>query len=102
FSTEWFDKYVRTNNRPSEQKAKRLILQTHLLPEFGQMSLDEIRGERIEEYKAEKLAAGLSPKTVNNHLTVLRKCLRTAEAWGLLPKAPEIVWLKARSQRIDY
>ena len=102
FSATWFDKYVKTNNRPSEQKAKRLILAGHLVPAFGVLPLDAIRGDKIESYKAAKLALGLSPKTINNHLAVLRKCLRVAEAWGTIAKAPEVVWLKAHPHRDDY
>jgi len=32
----------------------------------------------IEAYKAKKLAAGLKPKSLNNHLTMLRKALELA------------------------
>jgi hypothetical protein len=34
--------------------------------------------------------AGLAPKTVNNHLAVLRKLLNLAIEWGELPHAPRI------------
>ena len=65
FSAEWFDTYVRTNNKPSSQKSRRRILDRHLVPFFGPLHLPNIDTTKIERYKAEKVATGLSPKSVN-------------------------------------
>src|SRR5882762_2081967 len=54
FSEKWYETYVCTNNKPSEQKAKRVTLRAHLLPCFGPLRLDDISGLEIEEYKAAK------------------------------------------------
>ena len=48
------------------------IFAVNLLPAFGRYKLDEITLRDIEGYKARKLATGLSPKSLNNHLTMLR------------------------------
>ena len=81
FAWEWFDIYVKNNNKISEINGKRSTLRTHLVPFFGSTSLDSITGFQIEKYKTKKLKEGLSKKTVNNHLTVLSKCLRSAQEW---------------------
>jgi hypothetical protein len=52
------------------------------------MRLDAIGPREIETYKARKLAEGLSPKSVNNHLTVLRRGLALAVEWGSLGTPP--------------
>jgi integrase len=102
FSDQWYDTYVQTNNKASEQKAKRVTLNAHLLPFFGREKLDEITNRRIEEYKAEKLKKGLSPKTINNHLTVLSTCLHCAQEWIGLQRVTRIVHLKVPPQKFDY
>jgi integrase len=81
FSAQWFDTYVRTNNKPSVQESEARTLRIHLVPFFGRKRIDAIEVIDIEHYKAEKLAAGLKAKTINNHLGILAKCLATAVEW---------------------
>lgn len=102
FADYWFSTYVTTNNKPSEQRMKRSTLDRHLLPAFGNQLLTNINLESIEMYKAAKQTEGLRPKTVNNHLTILAKCLRTAEEWQRLPRAPRIRLLKAPAPEVAF
>ncbi|MBP6859088.1 MAG: tyrosine-type recombinase/integrase [Candidatus Magasanikbacteria bacterium] len=90
----WFKNYVIPNNKPSEHRGKRSMLNRNLLPVFGKTPLNKISAYSIEEYKATYLKHGLSPKTINNHLTVLRKCLRTACDWEKLENVPKIKLLR--------
>lgn len=99
---EWRTTYVATNNKPSEQRQKECVLRVHLLPMFGSTPLDCISAHDIEKFKALKLSEGLSATTVNNHLGVLGKCLRTAQEWDRLNKVPTIRRLRAVSQRLDF
>jgi integrase len=48
----------------------RGYLRRHLVPYFGERTLDRIEPDHLERYMHEKLAT-LSPKTVTNHLTFL-------------------------------
>ena len=86
FSAEWFETYVKTNNKPSVQEAEARTLRIHLLPHFGRMRLDAIAASDVERYKAAKLAAGLKAKTINNHLGILAKCVTTAVEWNRSPR----------------
>lgn len=95
FAWRWFDTYACANNKPSEVRSKRTLLRVHLVPRFGHLPLSRVFGMAIETFKSEQLAKGLSPKTVNNHLAVLRRCLRCAEEWGAIGKAPTIKALRA-------
>ena len=101
FAKEWVETYVKTNNKPSEQKTKGLILNNHLIPFFGDKELKDIKMSSVEQYKTYKLQK-LSPKTINNHLAVLSKCLRTAMDWGQLEACPQTKLLKTNSQRLDF
>jgi integrase len=103
FARTWFDEYVVTNNKLSERHAKNDILRASLIPFFGAMPISEISVRDIERYKAHAARQGVSNKTINNRLTVLKKCLATAYAWLELGGAPpEIKWLKCAPSRTDY
>src|SRR5215813_3931124 len=71
FASRWYHRYVKANNKPSEQYAKEKILRSVLVPFFGEMRLDEIKTERIEEFKAQQSATGVTKKTINNRLAIL-------------------------------
>lgn len=102
FAAAWFQKYVLVNNKPSEQRVKESTLRMHLLPFFSKYPLREIGNQDIEEYKASRLKKSLTAKTVNNHLVILGKLLRSAQEWGVIEAVPRIAPLKAISQRLDY
>ncbi len=102
FAKEWMETHVTTNNKSSTQRSTRMILEQHLVPTFGSRRLDAIAAEDIERYKASRLQAGLSPKTVNNHLGVLGKCLRTAAEWGRMGSVPRFRMLKVPPDRFDF
>jgi len=132
FSEEFLRTYVKTNNKPSECQTKTgvfnarvrslrlrpcswtsvdfvqhaglrpLRFKNHINPAFGKLKLDQIRGQEIERFKARKLAEGLSPKTVNNYLTVLRRMLSLAHEWDLISGVPHFKWLKAPEPGVDF
>ena len=101
FSQRFLETYARTNKR-SEIESKEATLRLHLVPAFGRLTLDRVDAMRIENYKARKLEEGLSAKTINNQLTVLRRLLSIAAEWGLLEVVPPIRWLKAPPPEFDF
>jgi integrase len=102
FSAEWFETYVRANNKPSSQVSRRCILDRHLLPVFGDLALPDVDVAKIERYKMLKLSEGLSAKSINLHLGTLSKCLHDAVAWGALAAAPRVKWLRLPRSRFDF
>ncbi len=82
--------YSTNNNRPSALYSKTLSLKNHLLPAFGKVALDRIDAAAIEKFKAAKVKDGLSKKTVNNLLSVLRKMMNLAVEGGRIKSAPKI------------
>lgn len=101
FAAQWYEQYVVTNNKFSEQYAKQKILAASLIPFFGRMAVNSIKGNHIEQYKAQALASGVTSKTVNNRLTVLAKCLRCAHEWYGID-LPIIKKLKCPPVKTDY
>lgn len=102
FAPTWMERSVAANNKPSDQATKESILRVHLLPALGRKPLDAIFSEDVEKYKAVKLRSGLTRQSVNNHLNVLRKCLRTAMEWRILQTLPMFRRLPAQSYRLDH
>jgi len=94
--------YAANNNKYSALTAKKSAFKHHLVPAFGRFRLDEIGMRDIETYKAKKLADGLKPKSVNNHLTMLRKALSVAVDWELLSHVPKVHWLKGPQPEFDF
>jgi len=99
---ERFLDHAQTNNKVSTAKTKADILRKHLVPAFGRLKLDQIDTARLEAFKAQKVKEGLSKKSVNNLLTVLRKLLALAQEFGELDTVPKVEWLKAPKPEIDF
>ncbi len=102
FSNDWFETYVKNNNKHSEILTKEMVLRVHLVPHFGHMRLDNISSLEIEKYKAKKLKEGLCPKSVNNHISVLRKSLQCALEWNAVKTCPVIRQLKTPPAKYDF
>ena len=88
FASQWFEMYVKTNNKPSVQESEARALRIHLVPFFGRFRIDGIESFHIEQYKAAKIATGLKAKTINNHLGILMKSLTSAVEWNRCSKVP--------------
>lgn len=102
FAEEFFERYAKINNKFSEIRTKRSILNVYLKPFFGKLKLEKITSYEIEKFKAEKQSQGLSNKYINNLLCVLSKSLSVAEEWELIEKRPKIKRLKVPPQKFDY
>jgi integrase len=95
---ESFMTYSKTNNKPSTVYAKEWMLNCHIIPFFGKTRLDAIGPAEIERYKAAKLDSGLMKKSINNHLTSLRKLLNLAVEWNVLDRAPGVRALREKHE----
>jgi integrase len=102
YATEFMATYVLANNKPSEQAMKASILRHHLLPVFGDMTLDAIKMHPIEILKAALLDKGLGRKRVNNILACLGKMLRYAHEIELIESVPRVKLLKLPTQKFDF
>ena len=73
-ATYWLEpRAVHKRSRKDDES----ILRRHLLPAFGSKPLRGLSVEDIDRYKSDK--CDLAPKTVANHLTLLKTMLRVAE-----------------------
>lgn len=90
FSKEWERVYVATQCKPSVQASYSDILRLHLVPELGDLRLDEIEARRVQHYVADKADEQLAPKTIKNQLAVLARMLKVAQSWGVVERLPAI------------
>jgi integrase len=67
---------------------------THLDPYFGKMLLFEIGGEQISRYQRQRLKAGVSNRTINIEVALLRLVLRKAKLWSKI--TDDVSMLKER------
>jgi integrase len=103
FARQWFEDYVVPNNKYSEQRTKRYILEASLIPFFGHIPVGQISSHHIEQYKAQQIKDRVTNKTLKNRLTVLNKCLTTAYEWlNLGTKPPKIKWPRCAPSQTDY
>ena len=87
FAPRFIDGYARANrHKASGIAGKEGVLRTHLLPQFGERRLDQIRDEDIQRLKSQLAAKAAS--TVNNALTCLSTMLRVALEWRVIAEMP--------------
>lgn len=93
---EWL-RYVEHDRkrRPSTINDYRWIVERRLLPDFGELALESITTQRIDNWRVELVAAGgiadsegLSARTINKYLGVMHSILRRAQrTYGLAANA---------------
>jgi integrase len=93
---EWL-RYVEHDRkrRPSTITDYRWIVERRLLPDFGELPLESITTQRIDNWRVELVAAGgiadgegLSARTINKYLGVMHSILKRAQrTYGLAANA---------------
>lgn len=97
---EWAAQFLQT--KPNLKTRSRYASSVNnMKPRFGKLRLPQITADRIEDFKEERLAAGVGPATVNRDLAVLRRMLRIAERKRFIARSPfaEVELLEERSIR---
>ncbi len=89
--SEFRERYLEEHCRAERQKPstiwnKEQILRTYHVPLLGDPRLDDITNADVQKLKAR--LAHLSPKSVNNTLTVLNVMLKKAVEWGVIDTLP--------------
>jgi integrase len=88
FSRAWLRDYGSVRLRPTGYREYESILRLHVIPALGSRQLAEITTQDLQAYLAGRVRGGLSPRTVTNHLALLRSMFRTAVSWDLVARNP--------------
>lgn len=66
---------------------------------LAELNLDKITGENVADFAAHRQSKGLEVSSVNRSLQVLRRVLRSAVEWGVIPTPPKIKLLRGERHR---
>jgi len=88
---QWLKDYASMNTTDRTQESYTSIIERHLIPALGKISLIDLQAQNIQSYYAKKLAegradgkGGLSPRSVVYHHRILSKALDYAVKMGLV------------------
>ncbi len=74
--------------KPSSHASYEHTFRNHILPDIGDMRLNDIKPLDIQEWVDSLSEKNLSPATVGRVYRYLRSCLRQAQAWDVTPNNP--------------
>lgn len=85
---EWLNTYAANSVKEYTLSTYRLILKNHIKPRMGAMKLQAVKGNHIQKFYNDLIAAGLTGKTVKNISAVLHKSLDRAVKLGYITSNP--------------
>lgn len=88
FLERWLHDAVAPSVRALTLEQYEQHVRLYLAPAFGQMPLQKLYPPDVQRFIAERLAAGLSPRTVRISLFVLSRALAQAVKWNLIARNP--------------
>ena len=83
----WLDTFC-TGLKPLTVSAYNTAMKTHIVPAFGAMPVQEMKGIHVQKLFNDMLEAGKSPKTVKNTAAILHKALSVAVKQGYIAANP--------------
>ncbi|HIM37381.1 MAG TPA: site-specific integrase [Dehalococcoidia bacterium] len=88
YLNQWIEDYARPNLAPKTTQNYEHMINKHLAPKLGILTLGRIRPDHIQTYISDKLTSGLSAKTVKHHYVTLHTALAHALKQGLISRNP--------------
>lgn len=96
---QWLEEVKKDNIRTSSYVRYHSLITTHIVPELGRVSLQNLKPEQIQAFYAKKIKAGLSARTVQLIHKVLHDALDNAVKWNLVSRNICDVVTVPRAQR---
>jgi integrase len=86
FLRRWLEDSVKPSVRPLTYQQYHQHVRLFLVPILGTLGLAKLRPQHVQAFLNEKLKGGLSPRTVQLSLVILRHALDQAVSWGLVAR----------------
>jgi len=86
YLNQWLVEYVKPNLSPRGFERYQGIITKHLIPNFSNIPLTQLRPEHLQKHYTSWLNNGLSARTVRYHHAVIHKALQVALTWGLVSR----------------
>lgn len=84
FLTAWLDNTARLSTRARTSERYAELIRLHIVPALGDVRLEKLTPQHVQQLLNAKSTAGLSPKTVRHIRGVLGTALARALKWGLV------------------
>lgn len=86
YLARWLEESAKVSTRPRTFDRYAQLIRLHIAPTIGPVRLEKVTPAHIQRLINEKLASGLSPKTVRHIRGVLATALGRAAKWGLVAR----------------
>jgi integrase len=86
FLDRWIEDSVKDSVKPSTYENYAMLTHRHLIPALRRNKLKTLTPDHVRKFRSTKLNSGLSTRTVQLLLTLLRKALQQAVNDGLVPR----------------
>lgn len=84
YLAQWLKDVVAVRNAPLTAQSYGWLVRKHLIPGLGRHKLEQLSPQLVQQFLAERHAAGLSAATIKHLRATLRAALSQAERWGLV------------------
>ncbi len=81
---DWLQNYVKPNLAPSTYQGREQQVRKHIIPRLGRVTLTDLKPTQLQKFYGDKLAAGLSPRTVHDLHAIIHTVLQVAVKRGLV------------------
>jgi integrase len=88
FLDQWMAEVVQPSVRPWTYRGYDVHVRLHIKPVLGRLPLEALSPRHVQALLNQKLAEGLSPKTVRYIRGTFRTALKQATRWGLIARNP--------------
>jgi integrase len=86
FFARWLEDSAKLSTRPRTFERYQQLTNLHILPALGSLRLEKLTPAHLQRLLNDKLASGLSPKTVRHIRGVANTALGRAAKWGLVAR----------------
>ncbi len=80
----WLENSAKPSIRPKTYVSYEQLIRVHIIPALGSIYLEKLSPQHVQQFMNDKLAEGLSTRTVQYLLAVLRRAIVQALKWGLV------------------
>jgi integrase len=86
FMTQWLQESVKPTVRATTYENYSLLVRVHILPALGTTQLQKLSPLQIQRFLNQKLESGLSTRSVQYLLVILKRSLKIAQKWQLVQR----------------
>lgn len=86
FLDRWLEDSAKPSVRPKTFESYQQLVRLYLAPDLGRFGLSKLSPQAVQRFLNDRLASGLSARTVQYTHAVLRHALNQALRWGLVAR----------------